>query len=152
MLPVATGNIPDLVVRSPECYQDKLVRFRTSLCEVRNVTRIFGNIPDLAGNIPDLVGNIPDLKFASLVTFRTSTDEVRNITKIPWCFSGPRSLRSGILPIASGNIPDLTHRGPECYQEENLRSGMLPTRSGMLPARSGMLPTRSGMLPKILVI
>ena len=110
-----------------------------------------GNIPDLAGNIPDLAGSFPDLKFASLVIFRTSTDEVRNITKIPWCFSGPRSLRSGILPVASGKIPDLTHRGPEYYQNANLRSGILPARSGMLPLRSGILPMRSGKLPKILV-
>ena len=104
------------------------------------MTRIFGNIPDLAGNIPDLAGSFPDLKFASLVTFRTSTDEVRNITKIPWCFSGPRPLRSGILPVAPGKIPDLTHRGPEYYQDANLRSGILPARSGILPARSGKLP------------
>ena len=84
MLPVATGNIPDLVVRSPESYQDKLVRFRTSLCEVWNVTRIFGSFPDLKGNIPDLAGNIPDHKFASLVTFRTSMSEVRNHTSSNW--------------------------------------------------------------------
>ena len=61
MLPVATGNIPDLIVRGPESYQDLLVRFRTTLFEVRIITRIFGNIPDLPGNIPDLAGNIPDL-------------------------------------------------------------------------------------------
>ena len=61
MLPVCSGNIPDLNRRGPECYQYVLVTFRTSTDEVRNMTRIFGNIPDLAGNIPDLVGNIPDL-------------------------------------------------------------------------------------------
>ena len=72
ILPVATGDIPDLVGRGPGYYQYLLVTFRTSSAEVRKNTRIFGNIPDLkgnipdlAGNIPDLVGNIPDLKFSS---------------------------------------------------------------------------------------
>ena len=37
-IPDLAGNIPDLVGRGPEYYQWLLVIFRTSLCEVRNVT------------------------------------------------------------------------------------------------------------------
>ena len=68
-----------------------------------------------------------------------------------------------MLPEATGNIPDLSERGPEKHQgilvifrtssvEVRNVTKEANLRSGKLPARSGILPARSGKLPKILVI
>ena len=63
MLPVSSGNIPDLKRRGPEYYQDILVTFRTSNIDLVDPRRPrSGILPGETGNIPDLmIGNIPDL-------------------------------------------------------------------------------------------
>ena len=55
------GHVPDINVRCPEHGQDKLAVFRTSMCDVWNVTRIFVPIPDITGRNPDITGCIPDI-------------------------------------------------------------------------------------------
>ena len=59
--PVSTGHIPDIKFQCPEYGQFILALFRTSMCDVRNVTRIFGHVPDITGLVPDITGHVPDI-------------------------------------------------------------------------------------------
>ena len=54
-----------------------------------------------------------------------------------------------MLPGGLGNIPDLAQRGPEYYQQANLRSGKLPERSGKLPKTLVIFRTSSAEVRNI---
>ena len=91
--PEKAGHVPDIVLPCPEYGQLFLTMFRTSMCDVRNMTRIFGhilyitgpvtdipgNIPDITGPIPDITGHIPDI-----------TGPIPDINFIPKSMSGIR--------------------------------------------------------------
>ena len=101
--PGKTGPIPDINVRCPEYSQVFLAIFRTSMCDVRNVTRIFvpvpdniGPVPDIAGHIPDITGYIPDI-----------TGYIPDITGCIPDIIFMTKWMSGIQPGLPGRIPDI---------------------------------------------
>ena len=59
-----------------------LVTFRTSLCDVRNMAKNFGHVPDITGTVPDIIGHVPDI-----------TGTVTDIT--------------GSVPDIPGTVPDI---------------------------------------------
>ena len=62
------------------------------------------------------------------------------VFRAPWQYSGPRHLRSGILPGRPGSVPDLA-------LFTDLWSRMLPGSSGIAPMSSAIAPGRSRTLP-----
>ena len=114
--PGKPGPVPDINVRCPEHGLEKLALFRTSLSfsgHVPDITGpipdITGPIPDITGPIPDIAGHIPDINPYLLVVSQTWMCDVRNKARISWPCSGHQSSMSGIWPVSTVHVPDITH-------------------------------------------
>ena len=105
--PVSTGHIPDIKYRCPEYGQLFLAIFRTSSCDVRNVTRILDHNPDITGPIPDITGHIPDIT-GHVPDFTGLIPDINFVTK----------SMSGTRPVETGHIPDIKGRCPVHGQEK----------------------------------
>ena len=107
--PVFPGHIPDINLRCPEYGQEKLVMFRTSNIDVRNVASL--SWPYSGHGCHFLV-----MFRTSLAIFRTPLALFRTSIISFWPYSGHYFAMSGIGPGKTGHVPDINFSCPEYDQ------------------------------------
>ena len=118
--PVFPGHIPDINLRCPEYGQEKLVLFRTSNIDVRNVASLSWPYSGHGCHFLVMFRTSLALFRTSMALFRTSLALFRTPMALfrtsiisLWPYSGHYFAMSGIGPGKTGHIPDINIRCPE---------------------------------------